>query len=134
MSAHSPKRLHEFLNECSDDDMVSSTDVVQAQVDAFHARDAEAFTACYHADAKVLGPDGDVMVEGTEAIHGLYTQVFGQSPELHVNIPTRIALGDWVVDEEEASGFVFEGFPSELHAVVVYQVRDGLIVRTQVLT
>jgi hypothetical protein len=100
--------LHEFLNECSDDEMASPTEVVQAQVDAFNARNAAAFTACYHAAARVLGPDGDVMVEGTEAIHGLYAQVFEQSPELHVNIAIRIALGDWVVDEEEASGFVFE--------------------------
>jgi hypothetical protein len=122
------------LDECFDGDMACPTDVVQAQVDAFNARDAEAFTACYHVDARVLGADGDVMVEGTDAIHGLYAQVFGQSPELRVDIANRIAVGDWVVDEEVASGFVFEGFPTELHAVVVYQVRDDLIARSQVLT
>jgi hypothetical protein len=114
--------------------MTSPTDVVQAQVDAYNARDAEAFTRCFHVDAKVLGADGEVMVEGTADIHGLYEQLFGQSPELHVDIANRIAVGDWVVDEEAVSGVVFEGSPTELHAVVVYQVRDDLIVRAQVLT
>jgi hypothetical protein len=84
--------------------MVFPTDVVQAQVDAFNARDAEAFTAWYHVDARVVGADGDVMAEGTEAIHGLYARLFGQSPELHLDIANRIAVGEWVVDEEVASG------------------------------
>jgi hypothetical protein len=36
-----------------------------------------------------------------------------------------------VVDEEECSDFVFVGFPSDLHTVVIYQVTDGLMVRSQ---
>ena len=114
--------------------MSSAVETVQAQVDAFNARDADAFTALYHPEATVVGPDGNVMVAGSEAINGLYTQLFAQSPDLHVDIPARITIGDWVIDEEDASGFVFEGFPSDLHAVVIYQVSDGLVVRSQLLT
>jgi hypothetical protein len=32
-----------------------------------------------------------------------------------------------VIDEEEASGVNLPGYPADLHAVVVYQVRDGFI-------
>jgi hypothetical protein len=39
-----------------------------------------------------------------------------------------------VIDEKGASGFVLEGFPTDMHAVVIYRVSDGLIVRSQVLT
>jgi hypothetical protein len=53
---------------------------------------------------------------------------------MHVNISTRISIGDWVIDEEEASGLVFEGSPTDMHAVAIYRVRDGLIVRAQLLT
>ncbi len=114
--------------------MRSPVEAVQAQVDAYNARDAVAFTACYHPEATVVGPDGDVMVEGSEAINALYTKLFAQSPEMHVDISTRISIGDWVIDEEEASGLVFEGSPTDMHAVVIYRVRDGLIVRAQLLT
>jgi uncharacterized protein (TIGR02246 family) len=114
--------------------MSSAVEAVQAQVDAFNARDAAAFTACYHPEATVVGPDGNVMVEGVNAINALYAQLFAQSPDLHVNIPNRISIGDWVIDEEEASGFVFEGFPPDMHAAVIYRVSDGLIMRSQLLT
>lgn len=113
--------------------MASPLEVVQAQVDAFNARDAAAFTALYHSDATLVGPDGNVMMQGTEAINGMYTQLFARSPDLHVNVVSRMTVGDWVVDEEECSGFVFDGFPSDLHSVVIYQVNDGLIVRSQAL-
>lgn len=108
-------------------------EVVQGQVDAFNARDVEAFTACYSSDATLVGPDGNVMMQGHEAISGMYAQLFARSPDLHVNVVSRMTVGNWVVDEEECSGFVFDGFPSDLHSVVVYQVSDGLIVRSQAL-
>jgi putative hydrolase of HD superfamily len=113
--------------------MVSPLEVVQAQVDAYNAHDAEALTACFQSDAVVVGPDGNVMMSGGEAINGMYAQLFGQSPDLHVDIVSRMCVGNWVVDEEETSGLVFEGFPRDLHAVVIYQVSDGLIVRAQIL-
>jgi len=115
-------------------EMRSPVEAVQAQVDAYNARDAVAFTACYHPEATVVGPDGDVMAEGSGAINALYAKLFAQSPEMHVNISTRISIGDWVIDEEQASGLVFEGSPTDMHAVVIYRVRDGLIVRAQLLT
>jgi uncharacterized protein (TIGR02246 family) len=108
-------------------------EVVQGQVAAFNARDAEAFTACYSSDATLVGPDGNVMMQGHDAITGMYAQLFAQSPDLHVDVLSRMTVGNWVVDEEKCSGFVFDGFPSDLHTVVVYQVGDGVIVRSQVL-
>ena len=38
-----------------------------------------------------------------------------------------MVAGDYVVDEEDLSGFILAGFPPEMHAVVVYRVQDGLI-------
>src|SRR5215467_10205733 len=114
--------------------MASPVEVVQALVDAFNARDAAALTRCFHADATIVGPDANVITQGGEAIHGMYGQLFAQSPDLHVTIVSRMGVGNWVVDEEEASGIVFDGFPSELHDVSIYQVRDGLIERLQILT
>jgi hypothetical protein len=119
---------------CSDVWMSSPVEAVQTQVDAYNARDAVAFTACYHPEATIVGPDGEVMVEGSEAINALYADLFAQSPDLHAEVRTRISIGQWVIDEEDASGLVVEGSPTDMHAVVIYRVSNGLIVRAQLLT
>jgi hypothetical protein len=59
--------------------------------------------------------------------------LFAQSPELRAEVLTRIESGDWVVDEESVSGLVTPGLPSDMHAAVVYRVRDGLIAQVQML-
>jgi hypothetical protein len=113
--------------------MASPQEVVQTFVDAFNARDAAALTPCFHSEAVIVGPDGNVMTQGGEAIHGMYAQLFAQSPDLHARIVSRMSVGSWVVDEEQVSGVVFEGFPSDLHDVSIYEVSDGLIQRLQIL-
>jgi hypothetical protein len=56
------------------------------------------------------------------------------SPHLRIEIPHRIVAGDYVIDEEDASGLVMAGFPPTMHAAVVYPVRDGLIRDVVLLT
>ncbi len=111
--------------------MSEAKDVVQEQVDAFNARDVERFAACYADEAIIVGPDGAVMVQGRPAIQEYYGDPFQRSPELHAEIPTRIAVGDVVIDEERVSGVVAEGWPSSLHAAAAYHVTDGKIDRVQ---
>jgi hypothetical protein len=38
-----------------------------------------------------------------------------------------MVAGDYVIDEEDVTGFILAGFPPAMYAVVVYRVRDGLI-------
>ena len=40
-----------------------------------------------------------------------------------------IGAGTWVIDEEQTTGFILEGFPAEFHNAVVYRVEDGMIVK-----
>jgi hypothetical protein len=68
-----------------------------------------------------------VIVEGTDGLSAMYEPAFQDSPQLSVRILNLIAHGDYVDDEEERTGLNAPGWPSEIHAVVVYQVRDGLI-------
>lgn len=99
--------------------------VVQAHVEAYKGRDAERFADCYADDARTLGPDGSVVAVGRAAVRQFYSKLFEQSPELHMRIAARIVVGDFVIDEEHASGLVFEGMPSQLHAAGVYRVVEG---------
>jgi hypothetical protein len=107
--------------------------IVQGQVAAFNARDIERFVSFYSQDALVEDGQRNPLAQGHEALRALYGQLFAQSPDLHVEIPQRIHVGSYVIDEEELRGFNFEGFPSEVHAAVVYRVEGDKIMHVQVL-
>jgi hypothetical protein len=38
-----------------------------------------------------------------------------------------MVIGDYVIDDEQIAGFNLPGSPTELHAVVVYQVQEDKI-------
>jgi hypothetical protein len=62
-----------------------------------------------------------------ESMREQYGQLFRDSPKLSVDIPRRMVVGDYVIDEEQIKGFNLPGFPAELHAVVIYRVKDDKI-------
>ena len=107
--------------------MSDATDVVDRQIAAFRDRDLERYLGFFSADVSVRDFDGNVLMDGLEAMRGTYGPLFRDSPHLRVEIPRRMVAGDYVVDEEELSGFILAGFPPAMHAVVVYRVRDRLI-------
>jgi hypothetical protein len=49
------------------------------------------------------------------------------NPNLHYDIPNRIALGEWVIDEERVTGFTKPGSPEVVRAVLVYRFSRQLI-------
>ena len=107
--------------------MSDVTDVVEGQITAFRDRDLERFLGFYAAGVKVKDFHANVLMEGLEGMRGQYGPLFRDSPDLTVQIPRRMVAGDYVIDEDDISGFVLAGFPTAMHAVVVYRVRDGRI-------
>jgi hypothetical protein len=107
--------------------MGEATGVVDRQIAAFRDRDLERFLGYYAAGVRVRDFDGNVLMDGPEAMRGRYGPLFRDSPQLSVEIPRRMVAGDYVVDEENLSGFILAGFPPQMRAVVVYRVHDGLI-------
>ena len=75
-------------------DMSEVTDVVDSQVAAYRDRDLERFLACYAADVKVKDFDGNMLMDGLEAMRGWYGALFRDSPLLRADIPRRIVAGD----------------------------------------
>ena len=107
--------------------MPAAVDIVNAQVKAFQGRDLEGFLACYSANAVIKDADGNVMMNGLDSLRRMYGQLFRDSPHLAVEIPNRMAVSDYVVDEERIEGFNLAGYPPTIHAIVMYQVTDGAI-------
>jgi hypothetical protein len=105
-------------------------DAVERQLQAYNARDADAFAACYARDVVVERLDGETLMRGREEVRRLYREMFESHPALHAEISSRIRVGNWVVDEERVEGLE-EG---EVHAVAVYRLgEDGLIDRVRFL-
>jgi hypothetical protein len=113
--------------------MSAAVDVVDAQIDAYRARDLERFLACYADDAAVVAFDGTAMFADKQVMREQYGQLFADSPDLSVAIANRMAAGDFVVDEEHLSGFHFGQLPTEMTALCVYRVTDGKISKLMLL-
>lgn len=100
--------------------------VVQEQVEAYNARELEAFLDFYAPDAELSGLVSDRTTRGREAMAETYGALFEASPELHCHVTNRTVSGDFVVDHELVTGM--RGGPP-VRAVAIYEVRDGEIQR-----
>jgi imidazolonepropionase-like amidohydrolase len=99
--------------------------VVRRQVDAYNARDIDAFLSFYADDVVIRSlPSGEVDWDGKEAMRAPYAKRFSENPELNCTITERIVHGDWVVDHELVTGVRDR---PRFRAVATYEVRDGLI-------
>lgn len=108
---------------------MASHEPVQHQLDAYNAHDVDAFLRCYGEDAVVRHGDGRVLMSDKDAMRAAYTQLFSQNPDLHAQVANRLEVGPWVVDEE-----VVTAAGREMHALVAYEVRDGVIHTALMLT
>lgn len=105
-------------------------DAVERQVEAYNARDVEAFVACYAEDVALEDAGGAVQTSGREQMREDYAELFEKCPNLHAEIAARIRVGPYVVDEERVSGLP----AGDLHVVAIYRLDDeGLIDRVRFL-
>jgi hypothetical protein len=104
-------------------------DPVQAQLDAYNARDLERFIACYTPDVRIEDGAGNLMMQGHAAMRERYGPMFAQYPQLHCRLASRIRIGDYVVDEERITGRA----PEEQHAVAIYRLAGDLIAHVRFL-
>jgi len=97
--------------------------LAQRQLDAYNARDLEAFCAPYSDDIQIVGLDGKEQARGKEAFKDRYRDRFQKLPQLHCQLVKRMVVGNYVLDEEAVTGT--GGDP--VHAVVIYEVKNGKI-------
>jgi uncharacterized protein (TIGR02246 family) len=105
------------------------TGVVDAQVDAYFARDLERFVACYASDVVITNAAGEVLATGHDGLREMYGGLFENSPHLAGRIVNRSVVGNFVADHEEIDGFNLPGMPTSVEAIAVYEVTEGKINR-----
>lgn len=103
--------------------------LVQKQLDAYNARDLDAFLAPYAADAKVYRHPSTLLLDGREAMRKSYAETFRQHPRLHCELRSRLVEGPYVVDQESVEGLS----PSPTSVLVIYEIRRGAIQNVWVL-
>lgn len=102
-----------------------AVDIAQKQLDAYNARDIEAFVACYSDSVQVYNFPGQLIMEGRESMRQGYAGFFADNPQLHCELINRISIGNKVMDREKVSG----AGPEPFHALAIYFVEKGLIQR-----
>ncbi len=108
------------------DDM-SPEQTIKRQLDAYNARDIDAFMACWHPEAEFIAHPDTILARGHAQIRARHDLRF-QEPDLHGHLISRLVLGDRVVDQERVVRNM-EGRKVELEVVAIYDVADGLIRR-----
>jgi len=107
--------------------MMAPVAVVQAQLDAFNAKDLDALMATYAPDAQQFTLHGPLLAQGHAALRARYALRFAE-PDLHARLVSRTCIGNMVVDAEIITRN-FEDGVGTLEMLCVYEVADGRIVR-----
>jgi uncharacterized protein (TIGR02246 family) len=102
---------------------IGSVEIVDRQLAAYNARDADAFAACYSEDVVVEDARSTSLMRGRNELRSEYETFFRENAALRGEIRDRIVIGDYVIDHEEIHGWQ----KTPVRAVAVYHVSDGMI-------
>ncbi|UFN50555.1 nuclear transport factor 2 family protein [Roseomonas sp. OT10] len=100
---------------------------VQRQLDAYNARDIEAFMACWAEDCAYYGFPGQLLAQGAAAVRARHVERF-REPDLHGRLLHRMAVGNLVTDHEVVTRNL-PGGRAEVGVIALYEVIDGRIAR-----
>jgi putative hydrolase of HD superfamily len=101
--------------------------VVQAQLDAFNAKDIDALMRTYAPDAEQFALHGERLAQGHEELRPRYAARFTE-PDLYARLLSRTVMGNWVTDLELITRNFPEGVGT-LEMLCIYEVVDGRIRR-----
>jgi hypothetical protein len=100
---------------------------VRRQLDAYNARDIDAFMAWWADDCTYYEFPDRLLAQGTAAIRARHVTRFAE-PNLFGTLITRIVVGNLVVDQEVVTRSFPEG-PGEIDVVAMYEVANGKIAK-----
>jgi hypothetical protein len=107
----------------------STFDPVQAQLDAYNARDVDRFVRCFAPTIVCEDGEGKRLFVGNAMMRARYAVLFAESPNLHCELRTRVRVGEYVMDEIGVTNRDGE----IVHAMVIYHVRGAVITHIRFL-
>jgi hypothetical protein len=109
-----------------------SAAIVQRQLDAYNARDADALLATYAEDAQMFEHPSKLLASGAAALRDRFLARF-QEPNLHATLLSRTVMGHIVVDHEIVTRTFPEG-PGRIQLMMIYEVKAGRIAKAWVIS
>lgn len=100
---------------------------VARQLDAYNARDIEAFMACWAEDCAYYAFPSELLARGAAAVRERHMERF-REPDLHGRLLHRAVVGNLVVDQEVVTRNFPEGL-GEVAVIALYEVEHGRIAR-----
>jgi len=96
--------------------------IVQRNLEAYNARDIDAFMKDYADDVKLYAYPNTLQTEGKDAMRKSYSDWFNNVKDLRAFVKKRIVIDNKVIDEEHvtANGKI-------INAVAIYEVENGKI-------
>ena len=104
---------------------MTAADLVQRQLDAYNARDIEAWLATYAPDAEQFTLHGALIAKGHAALRERMQRRFAE-PQLHATLLQRTVMANVVVDHERPR----RNFPAgcgTIEMLCIYEVADAVI-------
>jgi len=102
--------------------------VVQRQVNAYNARNIDAFLDTYSDDVKIYNFPDKISYDGKDKMRKSFSDMFKNIPNLYCEIKNRIVLGNKVIDREHVR------FGDDYSDVIaIYEVNNGKITKVTFL-
>ncbi len=99
--------------------------VVQGQLEAYNARDIDAFMRYWAEDAQYYEHPSTLLASGAAQIRERHVARFTE-PRLHGALVQRMELGNMVVDQEKVTRSFPEG-TGQIDVIAIYEVENGKI-------
>ncbi|NHQ84968.1 SnoaL-like domain-containing protein [Iodobacter sp. HSC-16F04] len=104
--------------------MRSPAQLAQDQLEAYNAKDLDAFCACYSPDVQVWHPPAaSPGLRGMDQFRARYAASSFANPAQRAEVGQRIVMGNKVVDHE----WVYGRSAQPEAVIVIYHCEDGLI-------
>lgn len=105
--------------------MTPAERIVQQQLDAYNARDLEAWLAAYSPFARLAALHGPMLAAGHAEMRQMMTPRFAE-PDLRAELLARTVMGEVVVDHERITRNFPDGI-GHVEMLCIYEVRNGRI-------
>nr|WP_218510943.1 nuclear transport factor 2 family protein [Variovorax sp. dw_308] len=105
----------------------TAASTVQAQLDAYNAKDLEALLHTYAPDAGQFTLHGECLARGHEEMRPRFAARLSET-DLHASLISRIVMGNLVTDHERVTRNFPEG-RGTVEMLCIYEVADGRIQR-----
>lgn len=100
--------------------------LVQQQLNAYNARNIEAFLEPYSDDVEIYTFPNTLISKGKDGMRKSYTEMFTKLPNLHCELKGRIVQGNIVIDRESVSGIRSN---TNVEATAVYEIKNHKIIK-----